>query len=684
MLSNAMDFGPVLAGLILFSGLAAFAMTMYKRLGLLVRMKPQVRWDQPLKRLWAVIEFGIGQKRLLDPEERWSGLMHAVVFAAFILTVPVNEVTLLVRGFSRDFVLPGMSLEHTPGQIAFFIKDVISALGILGALGFFYKRAVSKPDRLTTTWEAYFILVLIIIVLGSDVVYSAERIIVTGEPQGWFTPISGPTAGLFRAFGLSLGAVHVLGEIAFWTHIIDLMVFLNFLPYGKHFHVITGLPNVFFKRLTPSGQLSKPNLEAEEFGARTTLDLPWKFGMDLYSCTECGRCQTHCPTYITGKPLTHKEVNRSLKHHLFEETDHILNKGQPTGTDFEMPPLWQVLSSETAWACTTCGWCETACPVFIENIPRLIEIRRYQVMVESDFPGEAARVFKNMENQSNPWGIGSNKRAEWAEGLDIPVATPDGDWEVLFFVGCAGAFDDRQKKVTKAIAGILKTAGVKFAILGNDEGCTGDPARRLGNEYLFQMMAQQNVDTLKAAVGDKPRTVLAQCPHCFNTIANEYPQFGGVFQVMNHTDFIAKLIAEGKIKPSLSVNDQVTYHDSCYLGRHNGIYESPREALAAVPGINLVEMARNKREGFCCGAGGGRMWLEEKIGTRINQNRVDEAATTGAKTVAVACPFCHTMMRDGINETGREEKLKVRDVAEIVADSLVQLRTEPKPEEPKA
>src|SRR6185312_11057152 len=272
------------------------------------------------------------------------------------------------------------------------------------------------------------------------------------------------------------------------------------------------------------------------------------------------------------------------------------------------------------------------------------------------------------------------KRAEWAEGLDIPVATPDGDWEVLFFVGCAGAFDDRQKKVTKAIAGILKTASIKFAILGSDEGCTGDPARRLGNEYLFQQLAQTNVDTMKAAFGDKPRTVLAQCPHCFNAIANEYPQFGGMFTVSNHTDFIARLISEGKIKPTVAVNDQVTYHDSCYLGRHNGIYESPRDALNAVPGINLVEMARNKRQGFCCGAGGGRMWLEEKLGTRVNQNRVDEAATTNAKTIAVSCAFCHTRMRDGINETGREEKMRVRDVAEIVADSLVQLKVEKKDE----
>jgi Fe-S oxidoreductase/nitrate reductase gamma subunit len=664
--------------LVLFFGFSLFAMTMGARMGVLAKMKGANRFDQIPKRVQALIEFGIGQKRLLDPEERFWGLLHTVTFAAFILTVPVNEITLLIRGFSPNFVLPGMSLEGMPGQVAFLIKDVISILGILAMFGFIANRAFRKPDRLTTTWEAYLILWFIVIVLGSDMVYSAARTITAHEPSGWFSPGAGAIASVFSALSISVGTAAVIGTIAFWAHVVTLMVFLNFLPLGKHFHIITGLPNVFFKRLTPSGQLSKPNLEAEEYGANTALDLNWKMGLDLYSCTECGRCQTNCPTYVTGKPLSHKEVNRTLKHHLIEHTEEITNIGQPNAKPVELPPLWEVLSEDTIWSCTTCGWCETACPVFIENIPRLIDARRYMTQAAGNAPAETTTVFKNLETQSNPWGIGSNKRADWAEGLDIPIAKPDGDWEVLFFVGCAGAFDDRQKKVTKAMAGILKTAGMKFAILGNDEKCTGDPARRLGNEYLFQTMAQLGVDTIKAAMGDKPRLVLAQCPHCFNAIKNEYPQFDGMFQVINHTDLIAKLIKEGKIKPQVEVKDQVTYHDSCYLGRHNGIYESPRQALEAVPGVNIIEMARNRREGFCCGAGGGRMWLEEKVGTRVNQNRVDEAATTGAKTVAVACPFCHTMIRDGINETNREEKLRVRDVAEIVADSLVQLRVTPK------
>jgi Fe-S oxidoreductase len=672
---------PIFMALVLFLGLSIFAYTMLGRLVVLSKMKFEGRFDRIPERIAAVIEFGIGQKRLLDPEERAVGLLHAFTFAAFILTVPVNEITLLVRGFLPDFVLPGMSLDGLPGQVAFFIKDVISTLGILAVMGFFANR-LRKPDRLTASTEAFVILGFIMIVLGSDIVYSADRILTAGEGSGWFSPASSAMAAVMKAV-LPAGAVHVVGMAAFWSHVITLMVFLNFLPHGKHFHIITGLPNVFFKRLSPSGALPKADLEKEEYGAKTALDLSWKMGLDLYSCTECGRCQTNCPTYQTGKPLSHKEVNRALKHSLFEETAAIVDIGQFTLAEPKVfPPLAQLLSEDTIWACTTCGWCETACPVFIENVPRLIDARRYMVQVESKFPEQAQKVFQNLEGQSNPWGIGSNKRADWAEGLDIPIATADGDWEVLFFVGCAGAFDDRQKKVTKAMADILKTAGIKYAILGNDEGCTGDPARRLGNEFLFQSMAQKNVDVLKERIGGKDRLVLAQCPHCFNAIKNEYPQFGGHFEVINHTDMLSKLIREKRITPTLQVADQVTYHDSCYLGRHNGIYDSPRDALGAVPGINLIEMARNKREGFCCGAGGGQMWLEEKVGTRINHNRVDEASTTGAKTIAVACPFCSTMMRDGINETGREEKLRVRDVAEIVAESLVQLKVAPKAETP--
>jgi len=342
----------------------------------------------------------------------------------------------------------------------------------------------------------------------------------------------------------------------------------------------------------------------------------------------------------------------------------------------KLPPLvgeGGVLPDETIWACTTCGWCEQACPVFIEQLPRIVDMRRNLVLMESRFPEEAARVFKGMEGQGNPWGMGSNRRAEWCADLEIPIAaslSPEAlaGFEYLFFVGCAGSFDERQKKVSRALVKILRSAGVSFCILGEEETCSGDSARRLGNEYLFQALAQQNVETLNKYGFKK---IVTQCPHCFNTLGNEYPQFGGHFKVLHHSEVIAQLIEDGRLKPGQADLGDVTYHDSCYLARHNGISEAPRQSLVAL-GITVKEMDRNRTETFCCGAGGGRMWLEETIGQRINQNRVNEAAQTlgGKGTVATSCPFCLTMIKDGIGETGRTEQMQAKDIAEIVAQSL--------------
>jgi Fe-S oxidoreductase len=461
------------------------------------------------------------------------------------------------------------------------------------------------------------------------------------------------------------------------------LLFLNFLPLGKHFHVITGLPNVFLRALPPASAAPRKldlESEGESFGTRTLADLSWKEALDLYSCTECGRCQTRCPTHVTGKPLSVKALNGALKHHLVDEASDLRGQARAqdarADTSTALPPLvGEVISPDAVWACTTCGWCETACPVFIENIPRIVDLRRQQVLVEAAVPDEAARVFRNIETQGNPWGIGSNKRAEWAEGLDVPRAADGCEFEYLFFVGCAGAFDDRQKKVTRAIVRILQEAKVKFAILGEEETCTGDAARRLGNEYLFQQQAQANVETLDRYGVKK---ILTQCPHCLNTIKNELPQFGGSYEVVHHTQLIAELVRDGRIAPSaagLVSGCAVTFHDPCYLARHNGETEAPRAALAAV-GASVVEMERSRRTGFCCGAGGGRMWLEEKLGTRVNRNRIDEAAATlgdAGGVVAVGCPFCLTMLKDAAAETGREDELKILDVAEIVAGAL-QLR----------
>ena len=674
---------PLLTTLLLLLAGAFFGWTMIRRVVPLLALRRVERLDRPGERIEGLLRFGFGQRRMVDPEELRPGVMHVVIFAAF-LVLGLRTLTLFGMGFADGFHLPLLAPESPFGRGYAFVKDVMVLAALAAALGFLWRRFVTKPDRITLSWEGTLILGFIAGLMVTDMMFDGAGMIASAEPLSWWAPAGSLAAAGYRALDLSLGAVHALGLAGFWLHLLIIVTFGNFLPYGKHFHIITGLPNVYLRALPPGASaLRKLDLEAEgaSFGTQSVKDLSWKEGLDTYSCTECGRCQTHCPTYVTGKPLSHKEVNRALKHHLIAKAPELAALARATdpaareAAAAALPSIFEVVPPATFWACTTCGWCETACPVFIENIPRLIDMRRQKVLVDADFPEEAARVFKNIETQGNPWGIGSNRRAEWCEDLAIPRAADGGDYEYLFFVGCAGAFDDRQKKVSRAIVQILRAAKVSFAILGEEETCNGEAARRLGNEYLYQQQAAANVEKLN---GYGVKKVLVQCPHCLNTIKNELPEFGGRYEVVHHTELIARLVAEGRLSPGRATvpsGQQVTFHDPCYLGRHNGVYDAPRQALESV-GITVQEMPRNRRQGFCCGAGGGRMWLEEKLGTRVNQNRVDEAAATlGAAggVVAVGCPFCMTMLRDGVNETGREESLRVLDVAELVAAGLVQL-----------
>jgi Fe-S oxidoreductase len=655
-----------------------FAFTLARRGVPLLALRRESRVDHPAERLSSLLRYGFGQKRMVDPEERGPGILHVVVFAAF-LVLALRTVTLFGIGFDHDFHLPLLAPAAPLGRGYLFLKDVMALAALVAALAFLWRRLVTKPDRITLSWEGNLILGFIAGLMVTDLAFDGAAHALARRSFDALAPGASLAAALLAP--LPDAAVAAVGTAGFWLHLAIILVFLNFLPYGKHFHIITALPNVFFRALPPgSARLRKLDLESEAaaFGAATVKDLSWKEIHDVYSCTECGRCQTHCPTYVTGKPLSHKEVNRTLKHHFISRAPELTRlalakaPADREAAAAELPPLaGEVIPLETFWACTTCGWCEVACPVFIENVPRLVDLRREQVLVQAAMPDEAARLFKNIEAQGNPWGIGSNKRTEWCEDLDVPRASAGGEFEYLFFVGCAGAFDDRQKKVSRAIVKILREAGVSFAILGEEETCNGETARRLGNEYLYQLQAQANVD-LMTGLGVKK--VLTQCPHCLNTIKNEFPQFGGNFEVVHHTELIASLVAGGRLAPARESVEKraVTFHDPCYLARHNGIAEAPREALRAV-GVELTEMGRNRREGFCCGAGGGRMWLEEKVGTRVNQNRVDEAANAlgeGGGIIAAGCPFCITMLRDGVNETGREETLKVLDVAELVAAAL--------------
>ncbi len=683
---------PIATALLLVVAGGFFAFTMLRRLAPMWALRRETRTDRPSERTEALLRFGFGQRRMVDPEELRPGLMHVAIFAAF-LVLALRTITLFGMGFSEGFHLPLLAPDSPLGRAYGLAKDVLVLAALVAAVGFLWRRLVTKPDRVTRSWEGTLILVFIIGLMLTDMAFDGAALVTAGRGFDAWAPAGSIGSSLLAALDLSAAALRAVGLTGFWLHLAIVLAFGNFLPYGKHFHIITALPNVYFQRLPPEGvpasstahtaALRKLDLESENpsFGTQTVKDLSWKEVLDVYSCTECGRCQTHCPTYVTGKPLSHKEVNRALKHHFIEKAPELTrlafarDPGEREALAAGLPPITTIVPAETFWACTTCGWCETACPVLIENIPRLVDMRRYQVLVESSFPDEAARIFKGIETQGNPWGIGSNRRAEWCEDLAIPRASETGDFEYLFYVGCAGAFDDRQKKVSRAIVKILREAGVKFAILGEEETCNGEAARRLGNEYLYQQQAAANVEKLKER---GVKRVLTQCPHCFNTIRNEFREFGGDFEVVHHTELIARLVADRRLRPeavAALTGRKVTYHDACYLARHNGVTEAPREALRAVPGIELREMPRNRRQGFCCGAGGGRMWLEEKLGTRVNQNRVLEAAQAlgaGGGVVATGCPFCLTMMKDGIAETG-EEGLQALDVAEIVAQGLVQI-----------
>ena len=656
--------------ILLIIALGVFSWVMLGRMAILFRLRHEPERFQDLKeRFFRFVRYGLGQKRLLDPEEFWMGLAHVMMFGAFVVLALRTLTLFFMAYFGFQFNFPLLGPEWLTGKAYLFVKDVAVLLALLGASFFMFLRLFVKPKRLKESAEAVLILFFIQGLMLSDIVFEAGMIyagVITDIHVGIFHPATLIGLEAFKMIGISGEYAVLLATGAYWMHCVIILTFLNLLPLGKHFHVITGLPNVFFQRLVP-GRLPMLDLdmegesEPEFFGVEKANELSWKVALDVYSCTECGRCQTHCPTYVTEKPLTHRGLNLTIKEHLLSSSKMLSKDNE------DLPALLpDVISADTVWACTTCGWCETACPVFIENVPRLIDMRRYEVQVKSEFPEEAMGVFRGMETQGNPWGLSAGKRMDWATGLDLPTVDENPEFEYLWYVGCAGAYDDRQKKVARSLAKVLKQADINFAVLGEAEMCNGDSARRLGNEYLYQILAQQNIETFKE---HKVKKIFTSCPHCFNVFKNEYSQFGVEYEVLHHSQLISSLIKDERIKPTKTFDQLVTYHDSCYMGRYNDVYEEPRSSLTGVPGLKLKEMPRTKRESFCCGAGGGRMWLEEHLGTRINQNRVKEAVDTGATTIATNCPFCLTMVRDGLNELDVED-VQARDIAEIVADSL--------------
>jgi Fe-S oxidoreductase len=660
------------------------------------------------ERVMSMVILAIGQKRLVGrSRERISGIMHAFIFWGFCILL-IRSVTLYGEGFQPGFHLPFLGGDYLLGYLYVALKDIVEAIVFVMIIFAFYRRAVLKPERMHNTFEAYLVLGLIAILMASDLLYDGARynliqlhdnpgnIHYFNNPQYGseflWTPVSVGAASLIS--GLSAGATTTILSMMFWIHICTQLVFLNLLPLGKHFHVITALPNVFLKSLGYPHEKAKvldledeAAWEDESLGINHIHQLNWKQGLDLYTCTECGRCKEVCPTYTTDKPLNLHEFNDNLKQELLENAANIIKKARLSSTieqsqdsarieklkeeitalNSKKQLIGEVIAEDTLWACTTCRACEEVCPVAIEHVPRITAMRQGQFLMAEAYPKELNPALKGLERNGNPWGIGYDKRADWAEGLDVKTMADDQNVDYLLWVGCAGSFDDRSKKVTTSLVKILQKAKISFAILGIEEKCTGDYARRVGSEMMFQMMAQENIATLN---NYNVKKIITACPHCLNTLKHEYPAMGGDYEVIHHAEFIDQLVKQGKIKLKQSLEGTLTYHDPCYLGRYNNIFDQPRSVLQSVSKSGLKELERQGRESFCCGAGGGRMWMEETIGKRIYLERSEEIVRQQVSNVAVGCPFCMTMIEDGMKELGKEEEIKTLDIAELVEKDM--------------
>lgn len=688
--------------------LVLFGRTMTRKIQLFRALQPADRSNHLKERLKNTIILAIGQNRLIGrAKERGSGLMHAFIFWGFCILL-IRSLNLYGEGFQLGYHLPFLGEEHLSGYLYMALKDITEGIVLLMIVFAVFRRAVLKPARVHNTAEAYLVLAMIGILMVSDLLYDGARynlIQLHGNPENihcfnnprygiefLWTPVSVGVAGLISQ--LSADANVTILALMFWLHICTQLTFLNLLPLGKHFHVITALPNVFLKSLGYPHE--KPVLldledeaawEEESLGINHIHQLNWKQGLDLYTCTECGRCKEVCPTYTTDKPLNLHDFNDALKCELSENADNIIQKArlsavrqqeedsetvekintQITALNSKKQLVGEVIAEDTLWACTTCRACEEVCPVTIEHVPRIIAMRQGQTLMAEAYPKEMNPALKGLERNANPWGIGYDKRADWAEGLDVKVMADDSNVDFLLWVGCAGSFDDRSKKVSVSLVRILKKAGINFAILGVEEKCTGDFARRAGNEMLFQMMAQENIDTLN---NYHVKKIITACPHCYNTLQHDYPQMGGNYEVIHHTEFIHQLVRDGRLKLNHNGKVPLTYHDPCYLGRYNTIYDQPRSILKSISQEGFKELDRHGRESFCCGAGGGRMWMEETIGKRINLERSEEIVDRQVSTVAVACPFCLTMIEDGMKDLEKEEVIRTKDIAELVEKNM--------------
>ncbi|UCH33784.1 MAG: 4Fe-4S dicluster domain-containing protein [Armatimonadota bacterium] len=629
--------------------------------------RPEDRRGDVARRVAHLVYYGLLQRRVASAGQ---SVHHLLIFWGFIVLMLGN------LAFVAEGVYPALGFEllGPRAALALHASQDIMAIIVLLALAFaMFRRLVLRPKHIDPLSTDAFVIIGLIAVLmfamlfgrGIEIAlqeapasaWTAGALVISGWVQG------GPETGLF-----------VWHEGFWWLHAVVLLFFLNYLPYSKHLHILAALPNVYLRRFGFVTDLARLDFEnSETFGVSKVTDFTWKQLFDGYACTQCGRCDNNCPAWKTDKPLSPKHIINDAKDNLRINAKPLLASRSwrdmsPAAADAELDtPLigFEQITPDALWACTTCGACMEQCPVFIEHVPKIVDVRRSLVMMESEFPAELTNIFKDVETNGNPYAMAATTRAKWAEGLDVPLLSDRPDAEYLYWVGCAGAFDDRNRPASRALVRCLQAAGVSFAILGPEEQCCGDSVRRLGNEYLFEEIARANIEILN---GYGVKKIVTACPHGLNTLRNEYPALGGTYQVVHHSELLGELMAQGRLPVQRDGQAPVAFHDSCYLGRYNGIYEAPRDVLRRA-GAQVVELPRSRRISFCCGAGGGRMWMEETLGRRINADRTAEALKTGAQAIAVACPFCLTMLDDGVKDAGAGD-VAVRDIAEVIAARL--------------